>query len=1142
MLLKANYFSHHHVRLTKTLRIMKLTAIVLLTATLHVAAKGYTQKVTLSEKNVLLHKVFKEIRKQTGLEFLYTDEIVQQAGRVSIDLKNSSPETALNACFKNLPLTYVIIENTVVVKMKEEEAREESPPLPPVIIVGKVTDEDGLPIAGVSVQVKGTNTGVTTDANGIYSISVNEPAGKVLLFSSVGFATHEVSIGKQTEVNISLKKNIKAEETVVIVGFGKQKKVSVVGSVDKINASDLKLPTRTISTSLAGRLAGIVAVQGSGEPGYDGATFWIRGINTFTGNQTPLVLVDGVERSIDMIDPDEIADFTILKDAAATAVFGVRGANGVVIVTTKRGSLGKPVVNFRLENTFTHPSKMSKLVDGPTYMEMQNEALVNTGRLPIYSQGTIDSTRSGNADPYYYPNVNWTEAMLKPWSTSQHATLNVSGGTDNTRYFVSAAFLNQNGMFKKANEHSFNNNINLKRYNFRTNIDIDVTRSTRLGLTLAGSLENRNYPANGTQTIFNAMRIAAPVWYPIAYPDKTKIPGRKGVDNPWQMLAYSGYTSEYHSRLQSNFVINQQLNAITKGLSAKFNFAFDTYTWANLRRTMNPRKYIIVPQDLNNDGQPDRDVNGNVVLTDADGNYRYQDQDPSNAGYSDYLSRSGDRGTSRNMYTELSLNYNRNFGEHAVGGMLLYNQNDLLDPADAGLFGSIPSRRQGFTGRATYGFRSKYFFEYNFGYNGSENYAQGKRMGFFPSYAIGWVPSKEAFFEPLLNVIDFLKFRVSTGKVGNDAIGNRFAYLTRVENTNTNYGFGTNNGYGYGSGQGINITYYGNPNASWEIAQKTDVGIEMNFFKNFRLNADWFYEKRTNIWVDLNNVPNIFGFPSVPKANAGVMENKGIDGFLEYQRQFSKNLNITFKGTFYYGKNRRLADGDIKPKYAYQSNIGQPYGRILGYVAQGLFADSAEILKSPDQSILGATKPGDLKYKDINGDGKIDQFDRVFIGNPEIPQLTFGFGSSIVYKNFDLSFLLQGAAKVSFIANPKPFPEVDRSGLLSIMEDRWSPANPNLNATFPRLGIGNQDNNYVTSTHWLKDGKYMRLKQLEIGYSISQRRLRQMRFFKSFRVYANGLNLFTVSPFKWWDPESRNSTGMYYPVQVIVNAGVDIKF
>ncbi|WP_052272724.1 TonB-dependent receptor [Flavihumibacter solisilvae] len=1124
---------------------MKLTAIFILALVLHANAGIKAQNITLDLKDASLKKVFVEIRRQGGLNFVYNNNLLRQARHVDIRVANVPVEEVLKICFKDLPVSFRIIDNTVVIVKSEERKRPPiSPPSPPVTVIGRVTDEDGKPVADVSILLKGTDIGTTSDANGVYSIKIPDQPEKVLVFSSIGFESQEINIGKQSVINITLRKKIKAEESAVVVAFGKQKKISVVGSIDKVNPADLKVPTRTISTSLAGRLAGVIAVQGTGEPGYDGAEFWIRGINTFTGNQRPLILVDGVERSIDMIDPDEIADFAILKDATATAVYGVRGANGVVIITTKRGTAGKPQINFSIETSFSKNSKLAKMVDGPTYMEMMNEAETNKpGGLPIFSQGVIDSTRSGVADPYYYPNVDWTNAMLKPWANSQHATMNISGGNDKTRYFVSAAFLNQNGMFKGARENSYNNNINLKRYNFRSNVDVNVTSSTVLGLTLAGSLENRNYPGNGTQAIFDAMRRAAPTWFPVAYPDKTKIPGRKGVNNPWQMLAHSGYTTEYYSRLQSNFIVNQHLNFITNGLSARFNFSFDTYTSSVLRRSMNPRKYLIVPQDLDGDGEPDRDAKGNYILMDAEGNYRYEDQDPGNSGYTSYLTREGEKGNNRNMYTELSLNYNRTFSKHTVGGLLLFNRNDYLDPSDESLFGSIPQRRQGLTGRATYGFSDRYFVEFNFGYNGSENYAEGSRMGFFPSYAIGWVLSKEKFFRPLLGAVDFLKIRLSSGKVGNDAINNRFAYLTRVENTTTNYGFGSNNGYGYGSGAGINITYYGNPNATWEIAKKSDLGLEVNFLKHFRLNADLFYEKRTNIWVPLNNVPDIYGFSSIPSANAGAMENKGVDGFLEYQQQFAKNLNITFKGTFYYGRNKILATGDITPKYAYQSNIGQPFGRTLGYVAQGLFTDSTEILKSPDQNILGATRPGDIKYKDINGDGKIDQFDRVFIGNPTIPELTFGFGASIVYKNFDLSFLLQGAARVSFIANPKPFAEVDKSsGVLTIMEDRWTKENQNIHATFPRLGVGSQDNNYVASTHWLENGSYARLKQLEIGYSLSNRFFNNSKWMKSFRVYCSGLNLFTISSFKWWDPESKNSTGMYYPVQKVLNVGLDIKF
>lgn len=1120
----------------KLWHIMKLTILLLIGFITTVSANTYSQKTKLNVNlnNTTIKDLFGYIEQNSEFIFLYRSEDFNTTKKVSIEVKDATINEILDQALKNEKVDYDVYERQVVIRKASETSAAVQQPQKRSIS-GTIRDSKGQPLPGATISIKGTTNGVTSDYDGKFKFMVPMDA-KTLVFSFIGMKTQELPIASTTVFNVAMEEESLLTDEVVVIGFGTQRKGSVVGAIDKIQPAELKLPTRTVSTSLAGRLAGIIAVQSSGEPGYDGATFWIRGINTFAGTTTPLILVDGVERSIDGIDPDEIADFTILKDATATAVYGVRGANGVVLVTTKRGAIGKPVVNFRFENGLTSPLQLSKFVDGPAYMQVQNEALINSGSLPIFTDQQIERTRTGY-DPYYYPNVNWMDELIKPVSASQHATINVSGGSEKMRYFVSGAYINQEGMYKSTDENSFNSNINLKRYNFRTNIDMNITSSTTLILNLAGSLENRNYPGTGASDIFNWMQLVPPVWYPARYPDKTKIPGYPyGTSrSPQQLLSFSGYSTEYYSRVQSNMTLSQQLDFVTKGLSARFMYSFDANGSAGIKRAMSPRPYLIVPWSI--------DANGDPVLKDAEGNYNYVDQEPSSNSYSTYLVASlNSQNTNRNMYSEASLIYNRQFGKHALGSLLLYNQGDNLSTGDISLYGSIPSRKQGFAGRVNYAFNDKYMVEYNFGYNGSENYADGKRLGFFPSYAIGWVPTKEPFMNFMLPVIDFMKIRFSNGQVGNDQTGNRFSYITRVEQTSTNVGFGTNNGYGYGSGNGINITYYGNPDATWETATKTDLGTEIHFMKNFTLNFDVFKEVRTNIWTQLAKTPDIYGFSNlIPSANVGKMENKGFDGFLEYGHQIKEDFSITFKGTFTYADNKILAHGDALPKYEYQSRIGQNVNSNYGYISEGLFIDEADIQHHPTQIFLGSTKPGDIRYRDINLDGKIDNFDQVYIGNPTVPKLTYGFGASIVYKGFDVSMLLQGAAQVSFIAAPKIFNEVNRGNVYTIMSDRWTPENQNLNAAFPRLGVGTQNNNYVTSTFWLQDGQYLRLKQAEIGYTLPDRITKKIGS-KAVRLYTNGLNLLTFSPFKWWDPESKSSTGIYYPVQRVVNVGVDIKF
>ncbi|MDD4115657.1 MAG: TonB-dependent receptor [Massilibacteroides sp.] len=1100
-----------------------------------------TTRLSLELSRVTIKNVFETLEKNSEYVFFYPSTISATLDQiVDIHAKSETIDVILPKVLKNTGLSYVVNDRQIIINKSLTGEQEKGR-----LINGTVVDAANNPLPGVNITIKGTAQGASTDIDGNFYIEVSDNKA-VLVFQYIGFKSQEITVGKSINLNVILKEDLTDLEEVVVIGYGTQKKGSVIGSLDQLDPGKLRMPTRTLSTSLAGRLAGIVAVQSSGEPGYDSADFWIRGVNTFTGSSNPLILVDGVERSLDDVDPEEIENFTILKDATATAVYGVRGANGVVLISTKRGIMGKPRINFRTEVGFSNPLQLPEFVDGANYMRLQNEALTNSGKSPLYNDSQIERTESGY-DKYYYPDVNWMDELITHWNPTERVTLNVSGGSEKARYFVAGAFLNQDGMFKKFGGVSFNNNINVKRYNFRSNVDINMTRTTLLGINIAAILEDRNYPATSTGDIFNYIFRIPPVLFPMTYPDASKVPGYafgKSTRNPYQLLARSGYSTENRTTMQSNLNISQDLSFITEGLRVRGVFSFDAYNQTNIKREMKPRPYLIKPWSFDENDEP--------VLLDEEGNYNYQDQEPNNSDYYDYLKRSivdGYPYSDRTIYMEASLVYNRSFGKHNLGALLLYNQSDKQYPSKKGIYESVPNRHQGLTGRLTYDYDTKYFAETNFGYNGSENFRKGKRYGFFPSIALGWVPTKEKFMDFLKPAIDYMKIRVSHGIVGNDGLNYsdgssmRFVYMTRVEETDSNVGFGTNNGYGYGYGKGINLTYYGNRDATWERAAKTDLGFEVDFLKNFKLQADLFYEKRKDIWVELSKTPGIFGYTSNPYGNVGEMENKGIDGFIEYMKAFNDDFSMNLKGTFTFARNKVLANGEETKKYEYQSIIGRPYGSILGYVAEGLFTDQSDIDSHPDQIAVGGTsKPGDIKYKDLNNDWVIDQFDRQYIGHPQIPELTYGFGGAFTYKNFDMSFLFQGAACVSFIANPKMFPEENMGNVYSFVKDsHWDPEVQNVDVDFPRLGVGAQDKNYVTSTWWLQDGHYLRLKQLEFGYSVPKMALAKFNM-EGLRFYINGLNLFTLSSFKWWDVESRNSSGMYYPVQRVVNVGVQVNF
>jgi TonB-linked SusC/RagA family outer membrane protein len=1014
-------------------------------------------------------------------------------------------------------------------------------------VTGTVTDSyDGSPLSGATIIITGSSKGVIADNEGKYEIT-NVPDDASLEFSFIGKIKQLIPVEGKTVIDVVLVDEATQLEDVAIVGYGTQRRTNVISSMDNVKPELLKLPTRTISTSLAGRLAGVMAVQSSGEPGYDGATFWIRGVNTFAGSATPLVLVDGVERSMDKIDSEEIADFAILKDATATALYGVRGANGVVLITTKRGRSGKPQISFRAEQAFSSPVDMPEFVGGVDYMLLNNEARLNGGEGILYTQLQIDNTRN-KVDPYYYPDVDWTKELLRKNSPSQKISLNVSGGSEKVRYYANVGFLNQSGMFRNFNYYSFNNNINIRRYNFRANVDMDITGTTTLGINMTGILEDRNFPGEGTGDIFTWIRRQSPVKYPLEYPDKTKIPGEPYAQsrNPYQMLAHSGYTSEFHTTIQSNIELKQDLKFITEGLSLKAMFSFDAYTYARVKRALRPRPYKLEPWGF--------DASGNPILTNETGEYKYIDQEPGSTGYYTYLNRTSERPTTeRTVYLEAQLNYSRTFGLHSVSAMTLYNQNDFLKPSDENIYNSVPKRYQGLTGRTTYSYDGRYFAEFNFGYNGSENFAKGKRYGFFPAVAVGWVPTAESFMDFMRPAIEYMKIRVSYGQVGNDRIGSvagvdRFAYLTRVQSTSSNVGFGTNNGFGYGYGAGLSVTYFGNPDATWETATKSDIGLDIHFLKGFRLQVDFFHEIRSDIWTPIWNIPSIFGTTEIEDVpaiggNTGEMENKGFDGFIEYNRSLSDDWSVSIKGTYSFARNKLLKHSEATPLWDYQNKIGQRHNMSLGYIAEGLFIDEQEIRNSPGQSFLGGTSlPGDIRYRDVNGDTVIDQYDQVFIGNPSVPEITYGIGASVSYRNLDFSFLFQGSANVSFFAKPKAYDDSNALNVYTYLRDnRWTETTQDPNAKIPRPATGAQNKNYVNSTWWLEDGQYIRLKQAELGYTLPKKWL-AVAGLKHARIYTNGLNLFTLSQFKLWDAESKSSNGLYYPIQRIFNFGIEVNF
>lgn len=1126
----------------KTILIMKLTVFLFFFAIFELYSFnsfGQEIKMDLDINQKTLEEVFKDIESKSDYTFFYNVENIDLNKKVTIKVKQEALKNILERILSDYVFT---VENKMIAVMSKKE-KSNSLQQNTVVVTGRVLDsKTGEPLIGVTVSVKdNATTGTATDENGDFALMIPSNKNVVLVISYVGYKKQEIRVDGKKVLSIALDEDLGMLDEIVVVGYSTQKKGSVIGSIDKVNPDKLKIPTRTISTSLAGRLAGVITAQASGEPGYDGAQIWIRGINTFNGSASPLVLVDGIERNIDYLNPEEIEDFTILKDATATAVYGVRGANGVILITTKAGKIGAPRVNVRAEVGFTSPIFNTKFVDGPTYMRVHNEALRNSGRPDLYTEKQIERTESGY-DPYYYPNVNWFKELITKNNPVQQVTLDASGGSEIVRYYMMAAFLNQDGMFKDFGGVSYNNNINAKRYNFRANIDLNITKTTLAGVRVAAVLQDRNYPGEATQTIFNRMMDTPPVVFPLSFPDPDYMPGYaySQARNPYQLLARSGTTTENYVEVQSTFTLSQDLNFITKGLKLKGTFSFDSYSVGKLKKTIKPRPFMIVPWGY--------DENGDPILKNENGVYKYVDQDPAETSYTDNLTRSlvdGYPYLDRKIYMEANLIYSRDFGKHSVGGLLLYQQSDKQYPTSTDLYGSIPRRTQGLSGRATYSYRDTYFAEFNFGYNGSENFAKGHRYGFFPSYAIGWTPSNESFMGFIKPAVSYLKFRLSHGYVGNDNLS-RFVYLSKLGSIdNTNVGFGTNNGFGFGYGNGTWFSYYGNENATWERAAKTNFGMELVLFDDIRLQADVFYEKRTQIWDQLKTFYDIFGYAGrEPSANIGEMENKGFDASLEYSKSYGKDWTVDFKGTFTFARNKILKSGETPQKYPYLEKVGHSANRTLAYVAEGYFIDNAEIMNSPDQTAIGGgiPKPGDLKYKDINEDGVIDQFDRIPMKYPSVPEITYGFGIGARYKNLDISLFFQGAANVMFYARPLTFSSEGKGNFYDIVyNDYYRDELQNIDARFPRLSVGDQSANYTTSTWWMHNGNYIRLKQAEIGYNLPTSVMKKIGL-RGCRIFTNANNLFTISPFKWWDPESRNMDGLKYPIQRTISFGLAVNF
>ncbi len=1010
------------------------------------------------------------------------------------------------------------------------------------IVVKGIVRSDSTVLEGVSIYLK-TNPQRSTlsDAKGEYMIKV--PANSVLVFSFVGYKPLEFNVKKEPVLDVLLEAVDATLDEVAVVAYGQQRKSSMVSSVTTVNPKELKGPTSNLTTMLAGKISGVIAYQRSGEPGRDNAQFFIRGVTTFgTGKVDPLLMIDGMESTpndLARLQPDDIAGFSVLKDATAASLFGARGANGVIIVTTKSGAEGKASLNFRAENSLSSNTRNFKFADNITYMNLANEALVTRYplRAPLYSQEKIEKTAAG-ADPYLYPNNDWLDMLIKDYTNNQRYNVSLSGGGKVAQYYVSGTYNVDNGVLNVDKLNNFNSNIKLRSYQIRSNVNINVTPSTTAIIRVSGLFDDYNGPIGGGGNIFNQALKSNPVMFSPVYPSSF-LPNlshplfgsaldESGTryNNPYASMV-SGYQEANTSNMMAQLELKQNFGKLLRGLTGRVMAYTQRYAYFDLSRQYNPFYYRMA---YSADGKP--------VLSSL------------NTDGTEYLNYTpGNKVVNTTAYMEAALNYSRNFNGHFVSGFLITNLRSYLtaNTATPDLQSSLPNRNQGVSGRFTYDYDNRYMLEFNFGYNGSERFAKNNRMGFFPSVGAAWNVHQEKFFDAYKDIVNVLKFRASYGLVGNDQIGNadeRFFYLSRVNMNDPDRGatFGENFGT---TMNGVSVLRYANDQITWEKAYKTNIGVDLKLFHSLNLIVDVYKEHRTNILMSRAFIPASMGLNANIQANVGEAEGKGIDIQMDYTKTFAKSMWLQMRGNFTYARSKMLVNEEPVYPDAYRSRVGYSLSQRWGLIAERLFVDDNEVRNSPRQD-FGEVRGGDIKYLDVNGDNIIDGNDQVPMGYPEMPEIIYGGGFSFGYKNFDFSAFVQGSARSSiFIDNDaiQPFKKDGgfESGLLQIIaDDHWSESNRNVYAFWPRLSDRTIVNNYWTSSWWVRNGAFLRLKNVELGYTVSPAFLRKYKL-SSARIYLNGVNLFVISKFKEWDPEM-GSNGLNYPVQRVYNIGVNLNF
>lgn len=1009
-------------------------------------------------------------------------------------------------------------------------------------------EETGEPMPGATVSVEGSTRGVMTDLDGSFELTGVKPTDK-LKFECLGKETQVLQVGTMTNFVVKLKNVANELDEVTVVAFGKQRKESVIGSISTVDVKTLKVPSSNLTTALAGNVAGVIAYQRTGEPGQDNADFFVRGITTFGANTSPLILIDNIElTSTDLarLQPDDIESFSIMKDATATALYGARGANGVIFVTTKRGQEGPAKIFARVETSISAPTDVVELADPVTYMKSYNEAISTRDPLGelMYTYDKIEQTGKPGANRLIYPANDWYDMLFKDFATSYRANVSAHGGGKVATYYVSGAYTEDTGVLKVDKRNSFNNNIDDKNYTLRSNVDINVTPTTKLAVRLTGNFRDYQGPLNGGSDVYRQIMHSDPVLFPAYYPVDDEHVGIQHIMfgnyedgsyiNPYANLV-KGYKNYQRSQMIAAVQLEQDLKFITKGLSFMTLFNLTRLSEFTVNRQFNPYWYRLDRYDSYTGEYHVNRINENGT---------------------DYLTYSESGKTVKNtMYSETRLNYNRSFGKHDVTGLLVFTASESLTANAGSLQLSLPSRNAGLSGRFTYGYDKRYFVEYNFGYNGSERFHKSHRWGFFPSAGLAWMMSNEKWFKPLTKVVSNLKLRYSYGLVGNDNIGsssNRFYYLSEMSMNNSGLGasFGETRNVGY---SGIGVVRYANEAITWEKSYKSNYALELGLFKKLDIIAEYFTEHRTDIFMQRADIPNTMGLQAAVYGNIGQARSKGIDIQADYKQAWASGLWASARANFTYSTGKY--DVYEEPTYpeSYRQHAGRSIRQTWGYIAERLFVDDEDAANSPSQAAFGSQYGGgDIKYTDVNGDGVITNADMVPIGYPTSPEIIYGFGVSLGHKGFDVSVFFQGLGRESFWIDATSAystkynkygtaPFVNNGQLLKAYSDsHWSEDNRDIYALYPRYSAYENHNNTQVSTWWMRDGSFVRLKQMEFGYTLPQKLTNKIHI-DNLRVYFQGNNLLCWSKFKLWDPELAGE-GFNYPIQRTFNIGVNVTF